>query len=141
MGLFVGFQDHGVDASPAQGREAFFGGFEQGGGDALPAVAGVYGEPVGGAAPSVEAGYDGSREEAVALGEQQGLGVSCDEACHSVVVVADAGSFRCFAPEPQHGVDVREGSAADVKIAHGASQAERRPVWRTGFRTGEPRVR
>jgi hypothetical protein len=139
VGLFVGFQDHGVDASPAQGSEALFDCFQEGGGDALPTVVGVYGESVGGASPSVEAGYDGSGEVAVPLCEEQGFGISCDESGHSVVVVADARSFRGFAPELQHGVDVRLGGAADVKIAHGGSQAERSPVWRTGFPAWETR--
>lgn len=137
VGLFVGFQDHGVDASPAQCGEALSRGFQQGGGDALSSVAGVYGQSVGGASPSVEAGYDGSDEQVVACCEEQGFGVSCDESGHSVVVVADACSFRGVAPEPQHGVDVREGGVADVKIAHGVSQAGCSPVRRTVFRAGE----
>lgn len=73
---FVGFQDHGVDPSPAQVDESLFRCFQQGGGDALPTAVRVYGQPVGGASPTVESGYDGSREETVTLGEEQGFGVS-----------------------------------------------------------------
>lgn len=114
VGLFVCFQDHGVDASSAQGGEALFGCFQQGGGYALSAVVGVHGQSVGGASPSVEAGYDGSCEEAIALCEEQSSRVSLDESGHSVVVVADARSFRGAAPELQHGADVRGGGVANA---------------------------
>lgn len=73
---FVGFQDHRVDPSPAQVDESLFRRFQQGGGDALSTAVRVYGQPVGGASPTVESGYDGSREETVTLGEEQGSGVS-----------------------------------------------------------------
>lgn len=73
---FVGFQDHGVDPSPTQVDESLFRCFQQGGGDALPTAVRVYGQPVGGASPTIETGYDGSREKTVTLGEKQGFGVS-----------------------------------------------------------------
>jgi hypothetical protein len=72
---FVGFQDHGVDPSPAQVDESLFRCFQQGGGDALSTAVRVYGQPVGGASPTIETGYDGSREKTVTLGEEQGFGV------------------------------------------------------------------
>lgn len=128
---FVGFQDHGVHPSPAQRDEPLFRCCHQGGGDASPAAVRVYGQPVDGASPTIETGYDGSREKAVALCEKQGSWVPRDESRHPVVVVADARSFRGFAPEPQHGVDIGEAGAADVEITHGATQAEGRPARRT----------
>lgn len=74
--LFVGFQDHGVDPSPAQVDESLFRCFQQGGGDALPTAVRVHGQAVGGASPTIETGYHGSREKTVTLGEKQGFGVS-----------------------------------------------------------------
>lgn len=40
------------------------------------AAVGAHGQPVGGASPTIETGYDGSREETLTLGEKQGFGVS-----------------------------------------------------------------